>query len=104
LREHLESVAQQTGEIPQELAEARAVVCPDGAVGVWGWFLELHRTRGGGFGPEPLSHREIAAWASLTGQQLEQWELQALRELDGAWMEQAAKQVKKQAKRGKDGK
>lgn len=101
LMQHMEAVAQQTGEIPQELAEARSVECPEQAVAVWGWFLDLHRSRGSGFGPEALSHREIAAWAALAEVQLEQWELRALRALDSAWMDQAAKQVTKKAKRGK---
>lgn len=107
LREHLVSVAQQTGETPQELEEANAAICPPMLAHVWGWFLDLHRARGGaGMGPESLSYREIAAWASLTGQRLEPWELDALRALDEAWMEQAAAQLEKatrqkSTKRGK---
>lgn len=29
---------------------------------IWEWFVELDGTAGGGFGPAPITYREIRAW------------------------------------------
>ncbi len=58
-------VAAITGEAPPELADAAD--CPDEYLELWLWWQELATSRGGnGFGPNPLTYSEIAAWAALT--------------------------------------
>lgn len=44
---------------------------PDCARYLWEWFAEI-------VGPEPLNHREIMAWADLTGVRLTPWEARTL--------------------------
>lgn len=60
---------------------------------LWGWFLELHRARGGGFGPAPLGFAEIAAWSGLRGVRLTPWEVEILRDLDASWFAAQAEKV-----------
>jgi hypothetical protein len=53
---------------------------------IWGWFWELAATRQShGFGPNPLSYSDIAAWAGLTGVALRASELDAIMMLDRLW-------------------
>ncbi|MBF0375536.1 MAG: hypothetical protein HQL39_19265 [Alphaproteobacteria bacterium] len=65
------------------------------AVGhLWDWFCELNAARGGtGFGPAPVGHVEIEAWARLTGRGPSPWEVAALRGLDLIALEIAAEAV-----------
>lgn len=62
---------------------------PPGLERLWGWFLELCHTdriyADGGI-PLPLASMSIWAWSQLRGIVLEQWELRAVRLLDGKWL------------------
>jgi hypothetical protein len=70
--------------------------CPDGALYLWGWFLELNRRRpSGGMGPGSIGHQDIKAWCSLRGIRLAPWELDALDDLEQAWMAAQAKGLKR---------
>lgn len=52
-----------------------------------GWFEEITKGRtGNGFGPNPISAMEIAAWCSFQGFILEPWEFEAMRRLDALWL------------------
>lgn len=51
---------------------------------LWDWFLELDAGRSSGFGLNPLSYSEIAAWAALSGAQPSSWEVTALKRMDAA--------------------
>lgn len=52
---------------------------------VWRWFCEIAGARtSNGFGANPISYGEIAAWASLTGQDVSPWEARLLRRVDAA--------------------
>lgn len=53
---------------------------------LWKWFNELKETRDGGFGPNPISHREIKAWAHNTCSDPNPWEVNMLRKIDREWM------------------
>mgnify|MGYP001627226070 CR=1 FL=1 len=65
---------------------------PEEAEHIWAWFQELNLARtGSGFGPNPLSHAEIDAWARLTGRAPSPAEVQALRALDVCWLAAQAK-------------
>lgn len=65
---------------------------PEEAEHLWAWFQELNLARtGSGFGPNPLSHAEIQAWAQLTDRAPSPAEVQALRALDVCWLAAQAK-------------
>lgn len=49
------------------------------------YLFEVGPTTGEG----PITHQEIAAWCSLTGRELEPWEVDALRRMSGAYLSEA---------------
>lgn len=84
IREHLEAVERQTGIRPAKLD---GPPIPTGAEYLWNWFITLNTTRGNtGFGPAQFTFAEMAAWAALTGNRPEPWEVMILKALDAAWM------------------
>ena len=83
-RDELESFARQTGRTPFEL---RGHEMPLELAHVWGWFRELSAVRGSnGWGPNPISYREIEAWAGLTGALITAPEVQLIMQLDGLYI------------------
>jgi hypothetical protein len=44
-----------------------------------------------GFGLNPVGFVDLAAWAAMTGAEPLEWELQALREMDRAFLSEHAK-------------
>ena len=81
MRTHLEAVQRQTGKVPKELAAIPEM--PQELVYIWIWFCELDAARGGnGFGMNPISFSEVHAWATLTGNALQPWEVATLRRFD----------------------
>lgn len=88
---------QASGVLPQELADRPEP--PALALHVWGWFLDLHQTRGSnGFGPSPLAYRDIRDWSELTGQRLEPWEVRAIMGIDRAYLSAMTDEMKRSAK------
>ncbi len=84
MREHLQSIARQSGKTPQEL---EPVPCPDSMMPLWQMFLQLHSARSMSIdGPQPISYSEIAAWNALTGQQVTPDEVAAIRAIDRAFL------------------
>lgn len=80
LKDQLESAWLQTGVKPPELIE---VECPDSIHHVWRWFLTLQKRRGtGGMSINPISFQDIAAWASLTGNDPTPFEVECICDLD----------------------
>lgn len=61
---------------------------------IWGWFLQLSATRGGGFGPAPLAYSEIEAWTRMTGDDPTPWELERIMELDRIYLNHMAERAK----------
>lgn len=58
---------------------------------LWHTFLELHRTRpSSGFGSSAITFGEMDAWQRLKRMPFEAWEVDAIRELDDAWLEVTA--------------
>ncbi|WP_435052260.1 phage tail assembly chaperone [Geoanaerobacter pelophilus] len=60
---------------------------------IWTWFQELSATRGGGFGPAPITYQEIEAWSRLTGNRPTPWEVTQIKMLDAeyfAWQDEKA--------------
>lgn len=54
---------------------------------LWNSFIDLHSTRGGGFGPAAITFVEIEAWSRLTASPLEPWEVSIIRAIDDAYLE-----------------
>lgn len=58
---------------------------------LWHTFLELNRTRpSSGFGASAIPFAEMDAWQRLKRMPFEAWEVDAIRELDDAWLESQA--------------
>ncbi len=53
---------------------------------MWNWFAELDATRQNGMGVGPITFVEIGKWAELTRKKPIPFEIEALRELDRAFL------------------
>ena len=74
----------RTGKIPPGL---QGPELPPDAEHIWQWFLDLNSARGSnGFGVNPISYQDIAAWSSLTGTIVRPSEVAALKALDAVWL------------------
>lgn len=74
-----------TGKMPKMLLEAPAL--PVGLEDLWGWFVQLHDSRGSsGFGPARISHLDLFAWQQVSGVSLAPWEVEAIRRADNAYL------------------
>lgn len=61
---------------------------------VWGIFLRLHESRGGGgFGPSPISYEAMEAFSALAGEVLRPWEIEIIRALDREWLKAVASKL-----------
>ena len=72
---------------------------------VWRWFWELASARSGsGFGGNPISYVDIAAWSRLTDQHPTPWEVTLIRRVDSAVLAVQAKEsnpkTREQGKKG----
>lgn len=55
---------------------------------LWNAFAEMHAARSGnGFGGNPISYAEIAAYCAVTGTDLSPWEVKVIRALDTVYIE-----------------
>lgn len=83
---HLASIERQTGRRPVARDPFEGIDtadCPEVREYVWDWFVELATRRtGGAVGPNPLSHGELLAWATLTERDLTPEEVRLLMRLD----------------------
>lgn len=83
LGDHIASIRKQQGKEERQPPEL-----PLDFAHLWNAFIELHQARGSsGFGPEPIRYSEIAAFRSLTGQDLSPWEVKVIRALDTLYLE-----------------
>jgi hypothetical protein len=97
IRQHLESVHEQTGEAPEEL---ELPPFPEVLRNVWSKFLDVHRGRTyGTMGVNPLSYQDLLAWMTVSGEALSGWEIDVVLRLDRLWM----KSVNDDSKEGTDG-
>ena len=78
-REHLESIARQTGE---EIEELQLPDLPPAGWRMRFLFSQLSASRSWVGGPQQLEFTEIQAWSNLTGIKLTQWELNTLHLMD----------------------
>ena len=63
---------------------------------IWTWFMDLHETRGGGFGPGPVTWTELVNWSDLTGIRPTPWEARMIRLLDRAYQQYSAEKAKEE--------
>ena len=70
---------------------------------IWRWFCQLNATRGGGWGPAPLTFQDLSAWAALMRTEPTPWELEMLLMIDGISLRVDAEKSKaeRDAKKGK---
>jgi hypothetical protein len=67
--------------------ELRSPPCPEQVLYVWRWYQELAlRRQSNGFGPLPITHSEIEAWAKRRGIALSAWEQDALDALEEVFL------------------
>lgn len=93
LREHLESVARQTGFAPAAL-ESDAQL-PNEVDYLWFWFCRLSGRRQAGMALCPISWPQIESFFRLMEIVPDEWELTALELLDNAWLEAVANEQAK---------
>jgi hypothetical protein len=84
VRANLEQVMKVTGRVPDDLI---GPPFPDRYAHIWNAFLELHTGRSySSNGPNPLSWSDIEAWDRLFKQNLQDWEIRAIKALDLIWL------------------
>jgi hypothetical protein len=87
--DHLKAVERSSGVTPTFLLNGPAL--PKGCEQLWRTFSELHACRGSnGFGPTRITYTDIDAYQRVTGRRLRQWELEAIRAADAAYLEKYA--------------
>ena len=93
--DHLIQVEESTGRehVPE-------TYIPFEAEHLWNWFWQLSNARGSsGFGgASPLCFTEIRAWIEVTGLTVRPWEIDAIRAMDGAYMQAQAEMSKAKPK------
>lgn len=98
LEDHLQQAARFGGEAARAAAALLAPVAqlPDTLAHLWEWFLELHSARQASFGQggQPITHRDILAWAEATGRSPRPWEVDALRRIDAEWFSEINRRAK----------
>lgn len=80
----LQDIHEQTGILADELAAAPQV--PEETSYLWRWFCDISSGRQGGMGPNPLMHGEIDVWFRQRRLVPDEWELDAIRALDNAYL------------------
>lgn len=75
-------------EIADMTKELNAITLPEGSGYLLETFRELSDTRRYGFAgnPEPISYLEIKAYVDLLDVDLTPWEIQVIKEMDGAFI------------------
>lgn len=88
------SVWQQTGEKPKELDNLKEL--PTACYPAWKAFIQLHNSRSSsGFGINPIPYSEIAAYSAVMKEELDDWEVNLIKEFDSVALAQFAKEQEK---------
>jgi hypothetical protein len=75
--------------MPEQLKPLDAPEC---LLYLWVWFCELSNSRQyAEFGPMAISYTEIKAWADLTKNEPEAWEVEAIKKIDRVYLTEAMK-------------
>lgn len=77
--EHLQSIAAQTGVVPDDLQIVEVPAC---LRALWQTFLALHGQRFSALGRMPITQSEIWHWQRNNGVRLTPWEIETLHLLD----------------------
>jgi hypothetical protein len=86
----MSSIERQLTECLRQHLEGHRQPLPDAGRLAWGWFLDLCRTRtSNGYGPNPISHTEIEAYARLYRWPLEPRHVDLILAMDRVWMDKA---------------
>ncbi|MEN9924151.1 MAG: hypothetical protein RL268_277 [Pseudomonadota bacterium] len=85
VREHLQAISEKRGELHPRLA----VACP--APGVWRAFRELRSSTPVGMALGRIPFSEIDAYQRVTGRRLDAWGVDAIRQIDAAFVAGARK-------------
>lgn len=96
-REHLEQLVKSGGQRSAKLNLPQ--LSPEGQE-LRGLFAELSAGRGssGMGGAEPIRPTDVLAWSELTGQRVERWQWQAVRQIDEAFRDELARQAEQRSK------
>jgi len=84
-REHLQAAQRALG---RALPELQGDPLPDAVVYLWRWFIDLNNAR---TAHSPISFSELQAWAQLKRLQLDPLEVEAIKALDGVYLNLARK-------------
>ena len=85
LREHLNAVAERSGELPARLRDAPR--CPDALTYLWSLFVRLRARCTPSMGVARILYTDFAAFMQVTGQRLSPWEIGVLERVDDAYAE-----------------
>lgn len=73
---------------------------PEGVSYIWQWFHAIARRRtSSGFGPNPITHQDIVAYAQLYRVDIDPWEAELICSIDDLFL---ASLQKKEGKDGRD--
>lgn len=80
------------GRVPEGMSKqiSRVVFPPEEMKFVWRTFCDLHSSRSAGMMANPISHTDILAWQTLYGTRLSAWEVDAIRSVDAAILQEIA--------------
>lgn len=84
-RQHLEFIAKKK-KVPLATLTGEPKLLQAGQH-IWNWYNQLSATRGGGFGPAPITYQEIRAWSKLMQTRPQPWEIDLIMMLDRIWFE-----------------
>lgn len=88
----------QTGIKPKELEDLKEL--PESCTQVWRWFIDLNNSRSSnGFGVNPISYSDIKSYIDLIGVNIEDWELQLIKQFDNEAMNSYVKEAELERKK-----
>lgn len=91
IRDHFKQAEKSSGKMVPEL---HPDPLPRNIEYLWGWFLDLHSSRGSnGAGPNPIGFPDIRFWAELSGERPSPWEVLMIRRLDQIYISVCAKRA-----------
>lgn len=85
MRDHYAMLAERTGRTVEEIHGAPDL--PTGCEALWNDFMALHSSRGSsGFGPLRIGWIDLDAYQRCRGVRFAQWEIEAIRRADTAYL------------------
>lgn len=78
--------------MPPELEAAPSL--PESTAYIWLWFIDLASARQCGMSVNPISYTEILSWSQLKRITPAEWEIEAIKAIDAAFLASIAEEVK----------